>query len=38
MMVIESIGRMVVEVPEMLGLFGVAGFEVDEEADEAYYD
>jgi hypothetical protein len=33
---VESIGMMVVEAPEMLGLFGVEGFDVDNE--EPYYD
>jgi uncharacterized Zn finger protein len=33
---VESIGMMVVEAPELLGLFGVEGFEVGD--DEPYYD
>jgi hypothetical protein len=33
---IESIGQMVVQSPELLGLFGVAGFEEDDEEDEYY--
>jgi uncharacterized Zn finger protein len=35
---IESIGKMVVESPELLALFGVEGFEVDEDGEEPYYD
>jgi hypothetical protein len=37
---VESIGKMVVEVPELLGLFGVEGFKAtaDDEFDDSHYD
>ena len=35
---IESIGQMVVQSPELLGLFGVAGFDEDEKDADDYYD
>lgn len=35
---LESIGKMVVESPELLSLFGVPGFEVEEEDDGEFYE
>lgn len=35
---VEAIGKMVVESPELLGLFGVEGFEEEIDVEEMYYD